>query len=55
MRSIGSSDLFEPSSANLGGISARAREVIDTTAILHGSFNLPPLPWLFINLRYGSS
>ena len=41
MRSIGSSDLAAPRSANLGGVFARAKEVVDTTVAFHGSFSLP--------------
>jgi len=51
MRSIDAFDLFAPSSAHLGGTSARAREIIDTSATLHGLFSLPPSLLLFTDLR----
>ena len=48
MRSIGSSYF---SASSLGGISTYAREVVNTTIALHGSFSLPFLPLLPTNLR----
>jgi len=41
MRSIGSSNLTVPCLASLGGVSARAREVVDNTVAFHNSFSLP--------------
>ena len=51
MRSIGSSDLAATCSASLSGASARAMEVVDTTAAFHDSSSLLPPSLMPIHMR----
>ena len=51
MRFTGFFDFSAPIPPSIGGTSARAREVVDTTIALHGSFGLPPPPLLSNDLR----
>ena len=51
MRLISSFDLATHCSASLGGISAHAREVVDTKAAFHDSPSLSPLSLLLIHMR----